>query len=204
MKVIAVNGSPRREGNTFTALKEACTQLEANGIETEIINIGTLGISGCRACGSCSKTGKCVLNDGFNEIAEKLASADGIIIGSPVYYAGINGTVKSFLDRFFYGNAAKMRMKPAAAVVACRRSGITESFQTIYNYFSFAEMLIVPTPYWPGVHGAAAGEAAQDAEGMYIARAVGNNMAYLLRMKAESGIPVPEKEMPAVKFNYIR
>ena len=203
MKVIAVNGSPRKDGNTYLALKTACDILNEQGIETEIINVGSMNITGCKACGGCAGKGKCVLNDGFNDVADKAAEADGIIIGSPVYYAGVNGTLKCFLDRFFYVHSAEMRFKPAAAVVALRRSGVTHTYQTIYNYFTISEMLITPTNYWPGVHGGAKGEAEQDTEGMQIARTIGKNMAYLLKMKAESSVPVPEKE-DKIKFSYIR
>lgn len=203
MKVIAINGSPRKDGNTYSALRTACLMLNEQGIETEIVNVGPMSITGCKACGGCAGKGKCVINDGFNEIADKVAEADGIIVGSPVYYAGINGTLKCFLDRFFYVHSAEMRFKPAAAITALRRSGVTHTFQTIYNFFTFAEMLITPTNYWPGVHGTAKGEADQDAEGMQIARSIGRNMAYLLKMQAESTVPVPEKE-DKIKFSYIR
>ncbi len=203
MKVIAINGSPRKEGNTYCALKTACDVLNAEGIETEIVNVGNLNITGCKACGACSKLGKCMIDDGFNEIAEKVAASDGIIVGTPVYYAGINGTLKCFLDRFFYGNSAKMRFKPAAALTALRRSGVTHTYQTIYNFFTISEMLITPTSYWPGVHGRLPGEAEQDLEGIQVARGIGTNMAYLLKMKEASNIPVPEKE-PKEMFNYIR
>jgi len=203
MKVIAVNGSPRKDGNTYLALKTACDILNAEGIETEIVNVGALNITGCKACGGCSKLGKCVINDGFNEIAELVAAADGIIVGSPVYYAGINGTLKSFLDRFFYVHSSKMRFKPCAALTALRRSGVTHTYQTIYNFFTISEMLITPTSYWPGVHGRLKGESEQDLEGMQIARGIGRNMAYLLKLQAESSIPLPEKE-PKEMFNYIR
>ncbi len=203
MKVIAINGSPRKDGNTYLALKTACDILNEQGIETEIVNVGNMNITGCKACGGCSGKGRCVINDGFNEVADKAAAADGIIVGSPVYYAGINGTLKCFLDRLFYVHSSKMRFKPAAAVVALRRSGVTHTYQTIYNYFTISEMLITPTNYWPGVHGGAKGEAEQDLEGMQIARGIGRNMAYLLKMKAESTVPVPEKE-DKIKFSYIR
>lgn len=203
MKVIAINGSPRKDGNTYLALKTACDILNSEGIETEIVNVGALNITGCKACGGCANVGKCVINDGFNEIAENIAAADGIIVGTPVYYAGINGTLKSFLDRFFYVHSSKMRFKPAAALTALRRSGVTHTYQTIYNFFTISEMLITPTSYWPGVHGRLKGEAEQDLEGIQVARGIGRNMAYLLKMKAESNIPVPEKE-PKEMFNYIR
>lgn len=203
MKVIAINGSPRKDGNTYLALKTACDILNEQGIETEIVNVGNMNITGCKACGGCAGKGRCVINDGFNEVADKAAAADGIIVGSPVYYAGINGTLKCFLDRLFYVHSSEMRFKPAAAVVALRRSGVTHTYQTIYNYFTISEMLITPTNYWPGVHGGAKGEAEQDLEGMQIARGIGRNMSYLLKMKAESTVPVPEKE-DKIKFSYIR
>ncbi len=203
MKVIALNGSPRKNGNTRLALETVCAELNSEGIETEILDVGSLKLTGCRACGACAKLGKCVMDDGLNEIAEKAAAADGLVVGSPVYYADINGTLKCFLDRFFYVNGAKMRFKPAAAVVALRRSGVTHAYQTIYNYFTIAEMLITPTSYWPGAHGRLPGEAEQDLEGMQVARGIGRNMAYLLKMRAESSVPVPEKE-EKVTFNYIR
>lgn len=203
MKVIAVNGSPRKDGNTYLALKTACDVLNSEGIETEIVNVGFLNITGCKACGGCAKLGKCVINDGFNEIAEIVAAADGIIVGSPVYYAGINGTLKSFLDRFFYVHSSKMRFKPCAALTALRRSGVTHTYQTIYNFFTISEMLITPTCYWPGVHGRLKGEGEQDLEGMQIARGIGRNMAYLLKLQEQSNLPLPEKE-PKEMFNYIR
>ena len=128
MKVIAINGSPRKDGNTWSALETACKVLNEQGIETEIVNVGNMNITGCKACGACSGKGACVINDGFNEVAEKAAAADGIIVGSPVYYAGVNGTLKCFLDRFFYVHSSKMRFKPAAAVVALRRSGVTHTY----------------------------------------------------------------------------
>lgn len=203
MKVIALNGSPIKNGNTRLALDTACKELNGQGIDTEILDIGSLKITGCRACGGCAKLGRCVMDDGFNELAEKAAAADGLIVGSPVYYADINGTLKCFLDRFFYVHGSKMRFKPAAAVVALRRSGVTHAYQTIYNYFTISEMLITPTAYWPGAHGRLPGEAEQDLEGMYIARGIGKNMAYLLKMREESNVPLPERE-EKVMFNYIR
>lgn len=203
MKVIALNGSPRENGNTELSLKAACGALNAEGIETEILQIGKLKITGCRACGACTKIGHCVTDDGLNELAEKTASADGLIVGSPVYYADISGTLKCFLDRFFFFNGAKMRFKPASAIVALRRSGVTHAYQTIYNYFAIAEMLITPTSYWPGVHGQLPGEAVRDLEGISVARGIGRNMAYLLKLREQSGLPVPEREEKPM-FNYIR
>lgn len=203
MKVIALNGSPRKDGNTCLSLKTACKVLNEEGIETEILDIGSLKLTGCRTCGGCAKLGRCVLDDGLNELSEKVVAADGLIVGSPVYYADINGTLKCFLDRFFYVYGSKMRFKPAAALVALRRSGVTHAYQTIYNYFAITEMLITPTTYWPGVHGRIAGEAEQDLEGISVARGIGRNMAYLLKLREESALPLPERE-EKVTFNYIR
>lgn len=203
MKVIALNGSPRKNGNTYLSLKAACDVLNAEGIETEILDIGSLPLTGCRGCNGCAKLGKCVIDDGLNELAEKAAAADGLIVGSPVYYADINGTLKCFLDRFFYTQGAKMRFKPCAALVALRRSGVTHAYQTIYNYFTISEMLITPTKYWPGVHGRLVGEAEQDLEGIAVARGIGRNMAYLLKLREESALPLPEPVEKPV-FNYIR
>ncbi len=203
MKVIALNGSPRKNGNTYLSLKTVCGVLNEEGIETEILDVGSLKLTGCRACGGCAKLGRCVLDDGLNELSEKIAAADGLIVGSPVYYADINGTLKCFLDRFFYAYGSKMRFKPAAAVVVLRRSGVTHAYQTIYNYFTITEMLITPTTYWPGVHGRLPGEAEQDLEGISVARGIGRNMAYLLKLRAESAIPLPEREEKTM-FNYIR
>lgn len=205
MKVIAINGSPHPEGNTYQSLRRVCEELEKENIETEIITIGNRNICGCKACGACSKLGKCAFGDadGLNEIGEKMAAADGILIGSPVYYAGINGTLKSFLDRVFYTYGGKFRMKPAAAVVALRRGGAIAAYDTINHYFGITEMMMVPSMYWNAVHGAAQGECQQDAEGMQLMEAIGRNMAYLLKVQAASNIPVPEK-LQKIKYNYVR
>ena len=205
MKVIAINGSPHPEGNTAQSLRRVCEELEKEGIETEIITIGNKNISGCKACGACSKLGKCAFGDadGLNEIGVKMAAADGILIGSPVYYAGVNGTLKSFLDRVFYTYGGKFRMKPAAAVVALRRGGAIAAYDTINHYFGITEMLVVPSMYWNAVHGAVQGDCQQDAEGMQLMEAIGRNMAYLLKMQAASNTPVPEK-LQKIKYNYVR
>ena len=205
MKVIAINGSPHPEGNTYQSLRRVCEELEKENIETEIITIGNRSICGCKACGACSKLGKCAFGDadGLNEIGEKMAAADGILIGSPVYYAGINGTLKSFLDRVFYTYGGKFRMKPAAAVVALRRGGAIAAYDTINHYFGITEMMMVPSMYWNAVHGAAQGDCQQDAEGMQLMEAIGRNMAYLLKVQAASNITVNEK-LQKIKYNYVR
>ncbi len=204
MKVLAINGSPHAEGNTFHALRMVCMELNKHDIETEIITIGKMKMLGCTACGSCSTTGHCVLNDGnFDEIALKMCDADGILIGSPVYYAGINGTLKSFLDRAFYVYSKHFRFKPCAAVVAMRREGTMSALQTINNYFMISEMMIVPTNYWSGVYGGLQAEVLGDLEGHQMMEVIGRNMAYMLKMKAESKVKPPER-VQKIKFNYIR
>lgn len=205
MKVIAINGSPRAKGNTYTSLTAVCEELNKNGIETEIIQIGNMNLTGCKACGYCGKNGgKCVFNDGLNEIAEKIRSADGLVVGSPVYYAGINGTVKAFLDRLFFTSSASMRFKAAASLVSLRRSGGVAALEEINRYFLFSEMIITPTRYWSVIHGGAPGEAAQDEEGMQIARNIGSNMAYILKIKENSaGIDKPCLE-EKIKTSFIR
>lgn len=203
MKVLAINGSPRKEGNTYHAIKTIADELLLNGIDTEIVTIGNKAIRGCVSCGSCAGTGKCAFNDEVNEITIKMIDADGIIIGSPVYYAGINGTLKSFLDRAFYTSSKHFRFKPCAAVVSARRAGTTASLQTINQYFELAEMLITPTVYWSGVHGGAPGEMTGDLEGVQILKQLGKNMAYLIKLKEQSEIKPPEKDQ-RVFFNYIR
>lgn len=205
MKVIAINGSPRKNGNTYTALKRICDVLEQEGIETEIIQAGSMVISGCRACGACGKIGKCAFGDkdGVNEIGHKLSEADGMVIGSPVYYADINGTLKSLLDRVFYTYGKNFRFKLGAAVVALRRGGAIHSYHTINNYFGITEMIQVPSVYWNGVHGRLEGECVQDAEAMQMMDVIGKNMAYLLKMKAESTVVPPEKQQK-VTYNFIR
>ena len=205
MKVIALNGSPRKNGNTYISLKHVCDELEKQGIETEILQVGNGNYTGCKACGACGKLGKCAFgdNDGVNDIAEQLANADGILIGSPVYYADINGTLKCLLDRVFYSKGGAFRFKPGAAVVALRRGGAIHTYHTINNYFGITEMIQVPSIYWNDVHGAAPGECEQDGEAMDMMYALGRNMAYLLKMQAESKITPPEP-FAKTRTNFIR
>lgn len=205
MKVIAINGSPRAKGNTYSSLAVVCEELNKNGIETEIVQIGNMNLTGCKACGYCGKNGgKCVFNDGLNEIAEKVKAADGLVVGSPVYYAGINGTVKCFLDRLFFTSSASMRFKVAASLVALRRSGGVAALEEINRYFLFSEMIITPTRYWSVIHGGAPEEALKDEEGMQIARNIGNNMAYILKIKeVTENIEKPVLE-DKIKMGFIR
>lgn len=211
MKVIAINGSPRKEGNTFHALKMVGDELIVSGIEFEILHIGHKLIHGCTACGKCAenKDEKCSLGaDGLNQWIQTIKEADGIIIGSPVYYSGIAGTMKSFLDRLFYVSGANgnlLRHKVGAAIVAVRRTGGSSTLDGLYHYLTYAEMIVATANYWNVIHGRNAGEVSQDGEGVQVMRVLGKNMAWLLKMKeATSGTiqpPLPEKK---VVTNFIR
>ncbi|MDR0821819.1 MAG: flavodoxin family protein [Oscillospiraceae bacterium] len=203
MSVIAVNGSPHVDGNTATAIGIIAGELQLHEIDTEVVQIGQLTIKGCTACRGCAGGKGCVIADSLNDITAKMRAADGIIIGSPVYYAGINGTVKSFLDRAFFSSGSGFRLKPAAAVVAARRAGTTPALEQINRYFALAEMLVTPTVYWSGIHGRDAGEAERDLEGVSMLKQLGTNMAYLIQLQRKSSVPLPDK-IDKVMFNYIR
>lgn len=206
MKVILVNGSPHKEGCTYTALGEAAKALNSNGIETEIFHLGTEPVAGCIACGACSKTGKCIYNDPVNEFVEKAKDADGFIFGSPVYYSGMSGQLCSFMDRAFYSGGKYMAGKPAAAVVSCRRGGATATFEQINKYFMITNMPVVSSQYWNQVHGNTPDEVKQDLEGLQTMRTLGANMAWLLKCieaGKKAGIEMPERETP-IKTNFIR
>ncbi|MBV7276376.1 flavodoxin family protein [Clostridium sp. PL3] len=211
MKVVAFNGSPNKEGNTYHAIKLVADELEKESIEVEIIHVGNQVIRGCMACGGCfrNKNEKCVLKDDpLNEWVQKMKEADGIILGSPVHYSGIGGTMKSFLDRAFYvasSNDSMLRHKVGAAVVAVRRSGGLPTFQQLNNYINYSEMLMPTSSYWNVIHGARAGEALQDGEGVQIMRTLGKNMAWLLKL-VENGkgkVEEPERENK-IFTNFIR
>lgn len=206
MKVILVNGSPHREGCTYTALKEVENTLIKNGIETELFWVGARPISGCLGCGACGTTGKCCIEDSVNEFLEKAMEADGFIFGSPVHFAGASGAVTAFMDRAFYGRAAVFGGKPAAAVVSCRRGGASASFDQLNKYFTISGMPIVSSQYWNSVHGNQPEEVKQDLEGMQTMRTLGNNMAWLLKCieaGKKDGIAFPERE-PIMRTNFIR
>ncbi|MDR0222018.1 MAG: flavodoxin family protein [Oscillospiraceae bacterium] len=203
MKVTLINGSPRENGTTAYALGVIAGSLNAKDVKTEIITVGAMNLRGCLGCGGCRGAGKCVTDDGLNEIAAKMRAADGVVIGSPVYYAGINGTLKCFLDRAFYSGAGKFRFKPAAGAVAMRRAGGTAALQTINQYFELAEMLITPTIYWSGIHGLSGEQAGKDAEGVQMMEVIGANMAYLIKMKNACGLPEPPDVVRA-RTNFIR
>lgn len=207
MKVLLINGSPKANGCTYTALTEVAKELENSGIETEIFHVGKKPIRGCMACGGCSKTdGLCVFDDDSVNIALKKAKdADGFIFGSPVHYASASGQITSFLDRFFYaGNV--FQYKPGAAIVSCRRGGSTAAFEQLNKYFTISNMPIVSSQYWNMVHGNTPEEVRQDLEGMQTMRTLGKNMAWLLNCihaGKEAGVKLPEKETRAVT-NFIR
>ncbi|HNW97683.1 MAG TPA: flavodoxin family protein [Bacteroidales bacterium] len=211
MKVIAINGSPKNEGNTYHAITIVGNELKAAGIDFEIIQIGHKAIHGCIACGKCgiNKDEKCSIdNDDVNPIIQKLKNVDGIIIGSPVYYSGVAGTMKCFLDRLFYVSGANgnlLRHKVAAAVVAVRRSGGSSTLDSLYHYLTYAELIIATSCYWNIIHGQKPGEVTQDNEGVQIMSVLGKNMAWLLKMKeaTSNSIEPPIKEK-RVFTNFIR
>ena len=202
MKVAVFNGSPKKEGNTFHALRIVAAELEARGIGTEIYHVGAKPVASCTACGSCGKNRdeKCILQkDGVNEWIQAMKNADGILLGSPVHYAGISATMKCFLDRAFYvagANGGLFRHKVASGLVAVRRSGGLPAFQQLNTYLLYSEMLVPSANYWNVIHGRAPGEVAQDAEGVQIMRTLGKNMAWLLELVAagKGAVAEPAKE----------
>lgn len=208
MKVLLVNGSSHEHGCTYTALTEVAGSLKKEGIETEIINLGTAAIRDCTACGGCRKLdGRCVYSDDMvNEFIEKAKRADGFVFGTPVYYAHPSGRILSFLDRVFYAGGAAFAFKPGAAVASARRAGTTASLDVLNKYFTIARMPVVSSYYWNMVHGSKAEDVAQDQEGMQVMRTLGQNMAWLLKCidaGARSGISLPENETK-VMTNFIR
>ncbi len=206
MKVLLINGSPKRMGNTFIALSEVKKTLEAEGLEAEIVHVGDKPLRGCMACGACEKLGACVVDDFVNEFQKKFKLADGLIIGSPVYYAAPAGTLVSFLDRLFYSSKFDKSMKVGASVAVARRSGTTATFDALNKYFTISNMPIVSSSYWNNVHGGAPGDAAQDAEGLQTLRRLAKNMAFLIKAirlgKEKYGAPILDE--PRQRTNFIR
>lgn len=205
MKVLLVNGSPRKEC-TFTALEEVAKTLESDGIGTEIINVGSIDIPGCKSCRFCKKNGKCVKDDIVNEIGARLDEFDGFVFGSPVYYAAPSGQIQALMDRLFFSYGGKLRGKPAACVVSCRRGGATAAFDRLNKYFTICEMPVVSAQYWNQVHGNSREEVLQDAEGLQTMRNLGHNMAWLMKCidcGKKNGIIQPERE-PWTPTNFIR
>ena len=198
-RVLLVNGSPHAKGCTARALEEVARTLNAEGIETEMIHVGKEAIRGCVACGFCRKNGRCVFQDLVNETAPKFEQADGIVVGSPVYYAGPNATVTAFLDRLFYSTRFDKTMKVGAAAVVCRRGGASATFDRLNKYFTIAGMPVASSYYWNSLHGREPGEAEQDGEGMYTMRTLARNMAFLMKSialgKEKFGLPEQEEHV---------
>lgn len=206
MKVILVNGSPHKQGCTYTALTEIKKTLEKNGIETEEFWLGNKPIAGCIGCGSCLETGKCFVEDKVNEFLEKVPSADGFVFGTPVHFASGSGMITSFMDRVFYGRRNLFKNKLAACVVSCRRGGATSTFDQINKYFAMNNMPIVTSQYWNMVHGSKSEDVLKDEEGMQTMRTLGNNMAWLLKcIEAGKNAGVKEPENEKIRqTNFIR
>lgn len=199
MKVLLVNGSPHQKGSVYTALSEVGKTLNEAGIEIEYFQIGTQQISGCIACGRCFELKKCVFDDIVNEFVEKAKLADGFVFGSPVYYASMNGTLSSFMDRVFYsGNhSGAFAFKPAASVVNARRGGNTATFDQMNKYYTLSQMPIISSTYWNMTHGFTPDDVRQDLEGLQTMRALGRNMAWFLNCKEigmKNGVKYPEQE----------
>ena len=205
MKVLILNGSPKADGNTAAALGEMEAVFQAEGMETEVIRVGHLDIRGCVGCATCYKTGKCVFDDLVNEMAEKLKEADGLVLGSPVYYAAANSTLTALLDRLFYSAKFDKTMKVGASVAVARRGGCSSTFDQLNKYFTISGMPVASSRYWNSVHGALPGQAAEDIEGMQTVRMLARNMAFLMKSiqlgKERYGLPEKEK---AKYTNFIR
>ena len=207
MKVLLINGSPHAKGSTYTALNEVAVTLEKEGIETEMIHVGHQAIRGCIACGKCREIGRCVFEDAVNEVSEKFKDADGLVVGSPVYYASANATLVALLDRVFYSSARQFdkTMKVGASVVSARRGGNTATFDELNKYFTISGMPVVSSQYWNQIHGNNAEDALKDAEGLQTMRTLGRNMAFLMKSIAlgKEAFGMPETE-PKVATNFIR
>ncbi len=198
-KVLMLNGSPRKDGNVALAFREMEKVFEENGVEYEDILIGREDIRGCIACNSCSKTGKCVFNDIVNELAQKFEKADGLVIGSPVYYGSANGTLMSALQRLFYSTDFDKSFKVGASVACARRSGTTATFDELNKFFTISNMAVASSQYWNNIHGGSAGEAEQDLEGRQVMRVLARNMIFLMKSielgKKEIGVPEKEEHL---------
>lgn len=205
MKVLMINGSPHQEGNTYTALHEMEKVFQQEGIETEIMHIGNKAIRGCIGCRKCGETGKCVFDDAVNEAAPKFEACDGLVVGSPVYYAAANATLAAFLTRLFYSSHFDKTMKVGAAVAAARRGGLTATYDELNKFFGISGMPIASGQYWNGIHGQTPGQAEQDAEGLQQMRTLAKNMAFLMKSialgKEQFGLPESE---PKTFTNFVR
>ena len=196
MKVLILNGSPRADGNTTIAVNEMVKVFETEGIETQIMQIGSQAIRGCIACGSCAKNGKCVFDDAVNEAAQIFEKADGLVVASPVYYASANATLIACLDRLFYSTGFDKTMKVGASVAVARRGGCSATFDELNKYFTISGMPVASSQYWNSVHGRLKGEAKQDLEGLQTMRALARNMSFLMKSIAlgREKYGLPEKE----------
>ena len=205
MKLMMVNASPRNEGNTSRILEEMKKIFEEEGVEVVSFDIGKNGIRSCIACNSCHKSGKCVFDDAVNKAAPVFEEADGILVGTPVYYAGANPTLMAFLTRLFYSTRFPKRFKVGAAVAVARRSGVMTTLDEIYKFFTIAEMPVVSSRYWNGMHGSRPGEVLEDLEGMQVARTLARNMVFLMKSirLGKETYGLPEKE-ESVGTNFIR
>ena len=210
MKVLLINGSPHEKGCTYTALKEVADTLNKEGIDSEIVHLGTKPISGCIACRSCMKNKKCIFDDMVNKLLNSAAEYYGFIFGTPVHYAAASGAITSFMDRLFFADMLSGKksfyLKPAAAVISARRAGTTAAFDQINKYFTISEMPVISSQYWNMVHGFSPEDVQKDLEGMQIMRALGRNMAFFLKCKEageKAGIKYPEKE-ERIFTNFIR
>ena len=205
MKVLMINGSPRKDGNTSIALKEMEKTFFEEGIEVETVQIGNKDVRGCIACGRCAETGKCVFDDIVNEAAPKFEACDGLVVGSPVYYASANATLVAFLTRLFYSTHFDKTMKVGAAVVAARRGGLSSTFDELNKFFTISGMPVASGQYWNSIHGREAGEAERDTEGLQGMRTLARNMAFLMKSIAlgKDRYGIPEKE-PFAPMNFIR
>ena len=205
MKVLMLNGSPHAQGNTALALREMEKIFAECGIEVETVHVGNRAIRGCIACGYCFKNGKCVVDDAVNEIAAKFADCDGLVLGSPVYYASANSTLTALLDRLFYSTSFDKTMKVGAAIAVARRGGCSATFDQLNKYFTISGMPVVSSQYWNSVHGGRPGEAEADAEGLQTMRTLARNMAFLMKSialgKEKYGMPEKEKRQST---NFIR
>ena len=199
-RVLIINGSPRKGGNTSIAIDEMVKAFTAEGIETEVAQIGMKDVRGCIACGTCKKTGKCVFDDVVNELAPRFAAADGLVVASPVYFASANATLIACLDRLFFSTSFDKRMKVGASVVVARRGGCSATFDELNKYFTISGMPIASGQYWNSVHGREKGQAEQDEEGLQTMRGLARNMTFLIKSielgKAQFGLPEQETWKP--------
>ncbi|MBO6196158.1 MAG: flavodoxin family protein [Butyrivibrio sp.] len=196
-KVLLLNGSPHANGCTARALEEMVNVFSQEGVDTEVIQVGNQDIRGCVSCGFCEKNGKCVFNDLVNEVAEKFKDADGLVVGSPVYYASPNGTILSFMDRLFYSTSFSKHLKVGAAVVSCRRGGNTATFDALNKYFTISGMPVASSTYWNQVHGFSREDVEKDLEGLQTMRNLARNMSFMIKAFADAkekyGEPLVER-----------